>query len=206
MPRNREEIESLIDAYGVRSNVTLFEGKSQYELNEILNQSKMNILLSLQEGGNRALFEGFFADVPGLALRNNVGVPKQYFTPETGKLICEKELGLELLYFRERWREFKPRSWAMRNITPEITTAKANSLLKELALGQGEPWTRDIVAKCNSPNVAYYPDKSVGEGLPSMKELLIRYGRSREMRDRLTACERPARCCSSNNAGDNAIS
>ena len=65
---NREEIELLIDAYRVRKNVTLFEQIAPEEVNRTLNQSKVNLLLSLQEGGNRALFEGFFAGVPGLGV------------------------------------------------------------------------------------------------------------------------------------------
>ena len=183
MSRNREEIELLIDAYGVRDNLDVFEGLSQKEVNEILNQSRVNLLLSLQEGGNRSLFEGFFAGVPGLALENNVGLQKDYFTPQTGKLISEKDLVPQLLYFREHWSDFDPRPWAEANISPEVTTAKLNELLKKLALERGEEWTVDLAAKCNSPNLAYYPDESAGEGFPSMEDIIVRYARGRKVRD-----------------------
>lgn len=138
---NRKEIEPLIDAYGIRNNVNLFEDLTPEEVNKILNQSKVNLLLSLQEGSNRSLFEGFFAGVPGIALKNNVGICKDYFTPQTGKLIEEKKLGSELLYFREHWTDFDPRSWAKTNISPEITTAKLNELLKSVAIQHGEDWS-----------------------------------------------------------------
>jgi len=172
---NREEIELLVDAYGVRDNVTLFEQISPEEVNRILNQSKVNLLLSLQEGGNRALFEGFFAGVPGLALKNNIGIPKDYFNPQTGKLISEKDLKSELLYFKEHWADFHPRAWAEANIAPEITTAKLNALLKGLAHQRGEEWTQDLVAKCNAPDFEYYPDGSVGRGMPTYEDILEQY-------------------------------
>lgn len=180
-PGDQKEVDLLIDAYGVGDNVSLFGWLSQEEVNKILNQSKVNILLSLQEGGNRCLFEGFFAGVPGLALKNNVGIPKDYFTPQTGKLISEIDLGRELLYFREHWHEFDPRTWAEANIAPQVTTSKLNCLLKDLAVRRGEEWTQDIAAKCNCPNLKYYPDEEVVRELPSMEEILVQYARSKEI-------------------------
>ncbi len=177
-PPYREEIETLLDIYHIRPNVRIFEDLSQQELNKILNQSKVNILLSLQEGSNRSLFEGFFAGVPGLALKNSIGLQKDYFTPQTGKLIKEKNLGAKLLYFREHWPDFNPRTWALANISPEKTTGKLNTVLKELAKKRGEQWTCDIVAKYNAPNLAYYPDERVAKDLPTMADILKQYQRS----------------------------
>jgi hypothetical protein len=141
------------------------------------------LLLSLQEGGNRALFEGFFAGVPGLALKNNIGIPKAYFTSQTGKLIEEKDLKSELLYFREHWTDFNPRPWAEANIAPEITTARLNELLKGLAYQRGEEWTQDLVAKCNVPDLEYYPNETVGRGMPTYEDILVRYARSTRIID-----------------------
>jgi glycosyltransferase involved in cell wall biosynthesis len=174
-PANREEVEKLMDVYGVRENIDIFENLRAEEVNKVMNQSKVNLLLSLQEGGNRSLFEGFFADVPGLALKNNIGIPKDYFTPQTGKLIEEKNLKSELLYFREHWHNFNPRAWAEANITPEITTTKLNQLLKRLAYQRGEEWTQDLVAKCNCPNLMYYPNGIVGQEMPSYEKILGQY-------------------------------
>ena len=167
---DRQVILSMIDAKGLEKQITVMEKLSPAEVNEVLNQSRVNLLLSRQEGSNRSLFEGFFAGVPGLALHNNIGIPKSYFNYETGRLIGEEELAGALLDFREHWTDFAPRPWALRNIAPEVTTAKLNLVLKEVAEHEGEPWTRDIVAKCNCPNIRYYPDESVGEGLPLADE------------------------------------
>jgi glycosyltransferase involved in cell wall biosynthesis len=182
---NRREIELLIDGYGVRDNIRIFEGLPQEGVNKILNQSKVNLLLSLKEGANQALIEGFFADVPGVALKNNVGVQKAYFTSQTGRLIDEKELIPTLLYFRDHWSSFNPRNWAMLHVTPEITTLKLNNLLRDLSVKRGECWATDIVAKCNSPNPEYYPDDSVGSALPLMRDVVFQHAASDRIRNLL---------------------
>lgn len=173
----REEIEALIDYYGVRSYITIYENLKPVEVNEVLNRSKVNMILTLREGANRSIFEGFFADTPGIVLRQNIGINKEYINEHTGKLIEEHELPQVLLWFRDNWQQFTPREWAMSNISPEVTAAKLNHVLREIALSRGEPWTRDIVVKCNSPEPTYYPDPSVARGFPTAMEIVERYRR-----------------------------
>jgi glycosyltransferase involved in cell wall biosynthesis len=174
---DRDAILALIDHYRLGGQVTVFEDLKAAGVNEILNQSKVNLLLSRQEGSNRSLFEGFFAGVPGLAFANVIGVPVDHFTPQTGRLIPEHELIGALHFFRKHWEQFDPRPWAMANITPEVTTARLNQVLHKTARERGEPWTRDIVTKCNRPEVHYYPDENDGHGFATIEDLLARYPR-----------------------------
>jgi len=177
---DRHVILSMIDEYRLASQITVFEDLTPVGVNEVLNQSKVNLLVSHQEGSNRSLFEGFFAGVPGLAFSNNVGIPQTHFTPQTGRLIGEHELPSALLHFRYHWSEFDPRPWALANIAPEVTTAKLNLVLRQLAQQRHEPWTQDIVCKCNCPELRYYPDERAGHGFSTMEDLLARFpGRSR---------------------------
>jgi hypothetical protein len=175
---DRHAILSMIDKYRLASQISVFEDLEAAGVNEILNQSKVNLLLSRQEGSNRSLFEGFFAGVPGLAFSNNIGIPLPHFTERTGRLIAEHELPGALLYFRDHWGEFDPRPWALANIAPEVTTAKLNLILRQLAQQRHEPWTRDIVCKCNRPELLYYPDESDGHGFATIEELVKRYRRT----------------------------
>lgn len=177
---SREEIETLIDLYGVRKHLDIYQDLAPHEVNVILNQSKVNLILTLREGANKSIFEGFFADVPGIVLRNNIGINKSYINEYTGRLINERELPQILLWFREHYRDFRPREWAMQNISPQATTAKLNAILREIACEHGEPWTRDIVAKSNCPNPTYYPDSSVAAGFPTVDDILAQYGRVSE--------------------------
>jgi glycosyltransferase involved in cell wall biosynthesis len=171
------QVENLAKWYGVRRQVTFFEKLCPEEVNMVLNQSKVNVLLSLKEGANKTLFEGMFAGVPAILLENNIGVNKEHIVEgRTGRLIKERELPEVLLWFREHYREFRPREWAMQNISPQVSAAKLNTLLRELAHQRGEPWTRDIVAKTNCPEPRYYPDASVAEGFPTVDDILRQYG------------------------------
>lgn len=174
----RSEIEGLIDLYGVRRKVIIFQHLSPEGVNEVLNRSKVNLILTLREGANKSIFEGFFADVPGVVLRNNIGINKSYINQHTGMLIEERDLPQVLVWFRDNYRQFHPREWAMQNIAPEVTTAKLNAVLRELAGKRGEPWTRDIVAKTNCPDPTYYPGPSVAEGFPTVEDILQKYGQA----------------------------
>ncbi|GIV17803.1 MAG: hypothetical protein KatS3mg022_3238 [Armatimonadota bacterium] len=179
---SREEIERLIDLYGVRKHLDIYQSLSPPEVNRVLNQSKVNLILTLREGANKSIFEGFFADVPGIVLRNNIGINKSYINQYTGRLIDEHELPQVILWFREHHRDFRPREWAMQNISPQATTAKLNAILRKIACEHGEPWTRDIVAKSNCPAPTYYPDNSVAAGFPTVDDILKQYGRGAEHR------------------------
>jgi len=177
---SRSEIELLIDYYGTRNHLDIYQSLPPPEVNRILNQSKVNLILTLREGANKSIFEGFFADVPGIVLRNNIGINKDYINESTGRLIEERELPEVLLWFREHYRDFHPREWAIRHISPQATTAKLNAVLRDIAQQRGEPWTRDIVAKTNCPHPMYYPDGSVAEGFPTIDDILRQYGRCKD--------------------------
>lgn len=148
---DRKGVMSAIESSGLRQQIDILEDLAPAEVNRVLNQSKVNVLLSSREGGNRCLFEGFFAGVPGLAFRNHIGVRTEHFVPETGRLIERDALAAELLYFRDHWGQFNPRPWALSHISPEISTQRLNEFLKLRSLKRGEPWTKNIVMKCNRP-------------------------------------------------------
>jgi glycosyltransferase involved in cell wall biosynthesis len=163
----KAEIGQLIDHFGIRDNVTTYEGVSQQQLNEILSTSKVNVLLSLKEGSNRSIFEAFFADVPGIVLRNNIGVNKSYINDMTGRLVNEGELMQVLLEFRVDWEKYRPREWALQNISPLVTTEKLGHVLRKCAEERGEPWSRRIVEKVNAPEVQYFNPEDRGSMLSS---------------------------------------
>ena len=173
----RAEIDALIDLYGVRDRLVIYQSLSPSEVNEVLNRSRVNLILTLREGANKSIFEGFFANVPGIVLANNIGINKNHINEQTGRLISERQLPEALLWFRSNYQRFQPREWALAHISPEVSTAKLNEFLRELALKRGETWTRDIVAKTNCPDPVYYPDERVAEGLPTVDDLLKQYGR-----------------------------
>lgn len=172
---DRKAVLGAIAASGLSQQIDIFEDVAPEEVNRVLNQSKVNVLLSRQEGGNRALFEGFFAGVPGLAFRNHIGIRTAHFQSQTGRLIDRSALAAELLYFQDHWSEFDPRPWALMHIAPEISTRQLNEFLRQRSRERGEPWTRDIAMKCNRPGLMYYPNDEAGHDLPSMEALLHQF-------------------------------
>lgn len=163
--RRLHEMEELAEFYGVRKNIDFFEKLKPHEVNVMLNKAKVNLLLTLKEGANKSIFEGFFANVPGLVLKENIGVNKSYFNQQTGRVVPQKDLTRTLLWFRNNYVRFQPRKWALENISPKISTARIEKKLKSIADEQGEPWTRSLVVKVNRPECEYYDPE---EALPPL--------------------------------------
>jgi glycosyltransferase involved in cell wall biosynthesis len=156
---DKDEILLMVKFYQIEDVLDIVEEASPAYLNELLNKSKVNILLTHKEGSNRSIFEAFFAGTPGIVLKHNVGVNKNYINEQTGSLIDENQLADTLLYYKDHWHEYQPQLWAKKHISPDVTSDKLNTLLITLAKQQGEPWTQDIVVKVNSPEaVLMYPD------------------------------------------------
>jgi glycosyltransferase involved in cell wall biosynthesis len=156
--RTRRDIEELISYYGLKDNIDIFEKLTPAEVNELLNRSRVGVLLSLKEGSNRAIFEGMFANIPAIVLKDNIGVNKSYINEETGVLIDRTELGYYLKWFRENHVKYQPRNWALENITCLISTSRLEALLGRLARESGQCWTRGMAIKVNRPEFQFYDD------------------------------------------------
>ena len=156
----RHDIEAMANYYGIEGNIDIFENIPPDEVNILLNKSRVNLLLSLKEGGNKSVFEGFFANVPVIMLKNHIGINKNHINEHTGVFIDEKDLAKTLVWFRKEYARFRPRNWAMTNISPRISAAKLEARLKQIAHQENRPWTNPIVPKVNRPECQYY-DESI---------------------------------------------
>lgn len=152
----RKSILELIDYYGIESRITVFEDFDQKDINVLLNKSKVNLLLSFKEGANKSLFEAFFSGVPGIALKNNVGVNKEHINSETGCLIDDCDLEEKLNWFADHWMGFNASGWARKNISPPVTTKKLQGILQQMAVAEGEVWSEPVKVKVNCPEASYY--------------------------------------------------
>lgn len=173
----REEIEVLARLYRVGEQITIFEHIPPPEVNIVLNQSKVNLLLSFREGGNKAIIEGMFANIPAIVYRGLFGINREYINERTGVFVAEAELPMAMQWFRNHYLDFSPREWALSNVSPVVSAGKLNAVLREVALKCGERWTVDIVAKCKSPELQYYPEPAVPRGFPTIEDILRDYGR-----------------------------
>jgi glycosyltransferase involved in cell wall biosynthesis len=149
----RKYIEDLIAHYGVGQQVTMIEDIPYQKVMELTCRSRVSVLLSLKEGGNRAVAESMFCDVPVVLLKGHVGGVRKNVVPETGLLVEERDLegAVEQLLTSG----LKPRAWAVANISCFRSSEKLNSVLREHALRAGRPWTANIAARSNSPDSSY---------------------------------------------------
>jgi hypothetical protein len=165
----KDTIHELIDYYKIRNKIDVYEALSLNDLNLLLNRSKVNVLLSFKEGSNRSVFESLFAGTPGIVLINNIGLNKDYINKHTGMLVKEKNLAKALIHFKESWKNYRPREWALENISPEVTTRKLENVLKSIA----NTWENNLEVKVNRPEVQYYFPSKVKPGPMDLKELLM---------------------------------
>jgi glycosyltransferase involved in cell wall biosynthesis len=153
-----DDIKDLAAHYGVIDNIEFFERVPPEQVNLLLNKSKVNLLLSLKEGGNKAIIEGLFANVPAIVLDEHVGIDLAWINAKTGILTDKKHLKGALLQMRSSYRSFHPRQWAIDNISCHASTRNLESRLKEIAALHDEPWTTSIRKKVNRPECEYYEE------------------------------------------------
>jgi glycosyltransferase involved in cell wall biosynthesis len=145
--RDRQEFEEEIRSFGVQDDCTIFQGLSAEQVNDVLNRSKVKLLLSKMEGGNKAVLEALAAGTPCIIYKHLVG--RRDIHPETGMYVEDDELPDALLYMSENYQRFSPREWLMQHSGIHHTTAVINTLLRDQAIRTGRPWTVDIVPKVN---------------------------------------------------------
>ncbi len=139
-------IESMISSYGLDGKIDVVYSASQSKLVDLLNQSKVNLLLSLKEGSNRSLFEAMACNTPVICICENVGVNKSYINEYTGLLVFDSTLETAMLSMRDGYQRFAPRKWLLQNVSSESSI----ELIKDIAGVHGE-----CLMKVNAPEVKY---------------------------------------------------
>lgn len=149
------DIKKECAEHGVCDLVDFFEQISPKHVREILQQSKVGVLLSKEEGANRGIYECFFSNVPVVLTALNRGVNREHLNTSTGMLATDEELVDVFTYMIQNHQSFQTRQWALENTGYRNSTRKLNEYLKNIALASGEKWTRDIYSKHNSPHARY---------------------------------------------------
>lgn len=151
----RDRVERLVDAYDLASDVGFREMIPQAEVAEEVAASGVSVLLSLQEGANRAVYESMFCDTPVVVSSGHRGIDLDHVNAETGLLADDDALAEALLQVLDTRSDFAPRRWAEANIGYPVAQRRLNERLRAAARAAGRPWTRDIVAKVNAPSQRY---------------------------------------------------
>ena len=76
----------------------------------------------------------------------------------------------------ERSGEYRPREWALANISAPRTSARLNEILKTHALRTGRPWTTDIVPLCRRYVPRYLDEADRRRLQAGVKRLRLKHG------------------------------
>lgn len=137
------------------ADVDIVESLPHPELAQYLSRSKVFVFLSKKEGDNKALVEAMFADVPAIVYRDTVGGAGSRINIATGVFSTDDELPATIRYMLDHYTEFSPRAWALKNTGSSIATQVIDDRVANSVRKFGGTYTRHIVEKCNSPNLAY---------------------------------------------------
>jgi glycosyltransferase involved in cell wall biosynthesis len=171
--RNRQQFEQQVREAGVADDVTIFQGLKGPEINQVLNRSKVNLLLSKVEGGNVALMEAIAAGVPCVVYKDIIGPRLSDINEETGLLSGDDELHHVLPEAIDRYAHFRPREWFLRNTGPHNSTRKLDEVLRMATARRGEEYRTPIVGKENRLGLHYLnqdDEHRMNEGWHSLAE------------------------------------
>lgn len=155
------EVQDYIEKNHLEENIELSSGLSQTDMMQRISESKSSILLSFKEGSSRILFESMMLDVPVICLSENIGVNKSYINENTGILISDRFLESALIALKHSWMDYGARNWAVRNISPAVTTEMLAIFLEEKLGGK---CNLELYEKVNMPEVEYRgSNRSVGD-------------------------------------------
>jgi glycosyltransferase involved in cell wall biosynthesis len=169
--RTRKEFEQEIRRYGVQDDCTIFQGILPAQVNEVLNRSKVKVLLTKIEGANRALSEAMSANVPVVVYKHIMGPRRTDVNPMTGIYADDEELPDVLTRAIESYRQFQPRAWYLQNSGYQNSTSTLNEALRLAAHARNENWTSDIVGKVNRPEADYVRAADRASLAPAWSEL-----------------------------------
>jgi glycosyltransferase involved in cell wall biosynthesis len=141
------------------AKIDFFDAVKQSELNVLLNQSKVNVLLSLREGMNKGLAEGLFAGAPALLLAESACGNHRHIHPDSGRVVPDRDLEKSLLWFAEHHDQFQTDQWARQQISPFVSIRALSQLLRDLEISEGSAWTRDLAPKANQPEMRYLEER-----------------------------------------------
>lgn len=149
--RSLADARELASWFGLQHELSFFESIPYEQVMEINARSKIAVLMSLKEGSNRAIAEGFFCNTPGLILDVHVGGINKNMVSQTGRRASEANLHLVLQEMLETWQHYQPRVWALENISCYKSTELVTNNIREVTAKTERPWTGNIAVRTNSP-------------------------------------------------------
>lgn len=175
--RTIEDIKREAIRYDILDKLDFFENISPEEVNNVIQQSRIGVMLSKREGANKGIYECLFCNVPVILTEYNVGVNRAQINSFTGIIASDADLSHKIIYLLDNIGRFSPRAWAFENTGYMKSHIKLNNMLKSIAKEKGEYWTTDIFRKKNATNAMYVDEHDqlvANMEINKLKQYLIR--------------------------------
>ena len=152
--RSLATIEDEARQYGVTGRFQALSNMPHAQVLEHLARSNVSLLLSRREGSAVVVPESLFSDTPTGLYCDAYNGSRSFINADTGRLLQHDDLAGQLTAFLADANagRFKPRRWAMENISCFASSERMNAILKNTAIASGETWTRDIFTLCWQPD------------------------------------------------------
>lgn len=173
--RTVDHVRAEARMFGVPQDLTYLTDVPIHEVYAYQGRARVSMILSGREGACVAVTESFFADTPVAVMSDAHIGSRVHINAETGVLLSRDRLGRQVGRFLEASDAFRPRAWAIANISCERSSARLNELLRQRAIAAGRPWTADLAPLFRRYFVPRY--------LRSSDEKMLAGGRA-ELRDR----------------------
>lgn len=151
----KETVAAMAAERGLAGQLTIHERIPHAEVARLVARSRVSVLLSRQEGSNRAVYESLFVGTPAVVFADHKGIDLAHVNARTGRLARDEELADALAAVIDGRDRFDPAAYAREELGYANAARKVNDALKRLAAAKGRPFTRDLVAKRNAPNLRY---------------------------------------------------
>lgn len=111
-----DDLKKIAEDFGVLEQISFHEWITPQQVNELLNQAKVNIVWSRFEGLNRAIIEGMFCNTPCILREGfNFGEKYQYINTQTGIFSTESQLANNISQMIQHPEKFSPRDYVIKH-------------------------------------------------------------------------------------------
>jgi glycosyltransferase involved in cell wall biosynthesis len=141
--RQCSDVEREAEKAGVREQCVFCDSVSPQGVIELVSQSRIQVMLSREEGVNRAVSEGLSLNVPGIVYRHFKGGDPRRINPQTGLYADDHELPQAILRALDTTDGFAPREWVLKNSGCHNAHRLLNEAVRQACLARGLPWTSD---------------------------------------------------------------
>lgn len=149
------DIAREVAARGLGDQVTIRERLPHAEVARLTARARCAVLLSKQEGSSRILGEALLSGTPVVVTAGQVGIDRAHVNRATGAFAADDALADVLIDVVDHRDRFDPLGYARATLGFANATRKVDDACRALAARRGQPWTRDVVAKRNAPNLRY---------------------------------------------------